>query len=264
MHYQPQGGWTNKPWTAPHASQNVVLHSDRLRQPLRLQKPRHIFVNSMSDLFHDEVPDEFLDEVFAVMAMASRHTFQILTKRPQRMHDYLTDPDTSRRIASVVLLQHVTCEKDGVMSIELYSHTYWPLPNVWLGVSVEDQRRANERIPILMEIPEAVAFLSCEPLLGPINIDDAMYGAGTYGSVDWFGQTDGFGYEAFIHWVIVGAESGPNARPMDDDWVRSLRDQCVAANVPFFFKQRAHGGHKEIEPLLGGILWHQLPARRSP
>ncbi len=257
-------GWTQKPWTAPHAAQNVVLHPDRLSQPLRWQKPRHIFVNSMSDLFHQEVPDSFLDEVFAVMAMAPRHTFQILTKRPQRMHDYLTDPETSRRIASVVLHQHATCEKDGVMSIELYNHAYWPLPNVWLGVSVEDQRRAIERVPILMEIPAVVRFLSCEPLLGPINIDDAMYGARTYGPMDWFGQTDGFGHEAFIHWVIVGAESGPNARPMDDDWVRSLRDQCVAANVPFFFKQRAHKGHKEIDPLLYGILWQQLPVRRSP
>lgn len=264
-------GWTTQPWTAKNAKDNVQLHPDRLDQPLRWKKPRLIFVNSMSDVFHDQVPDAFIDAVFAVMAMAARHTFQILTKRPQRMHDYLTDPDTPGRIAAVILNQSSTPEY-GVLSIEVYNQTHWPLPNVWLGVSVEDQRRARERIPLLQTTPAVVRFLSCEPLLKPLDLTAYLPHRSVYdphidlggcalcGHLPSWHGTD----IAWIDWVIVGAESGPGARPMDDDWVRAIRDQCQAADTAFFFKQRASsGGRKELDPVLDGRQWLELPRSQA-
>lgn len=212
-------GWTTKPWTAPHAAENVQLDRLRVMQPLHWRKPRRIFVNSMSDLFHDQVPDAFLAEVFATIQSAPRHLFQVLTKRPARMQAWMLDPPQS-------LLQ-----PDGAG---------WPPPNLWLGVSVEDQRRANERIPLLLQTPAVVRFVSCEPLLGPLDL------------TPWLHRLD---------WVIVGAESGPGARPMDDAWVRALRDQCQAAQVAFWFKQRADiYGRKQLSPVLDGRLWHEWPA----
>lgn len=165
---------------------DVATHNDRLGQPLRWKRPRRIFVNSMSDLFHLDVPDDFIERVFAVMAHAKQHTFQVLTKRPDRMRH------VARYIADI---------------------NGRPLPNVWLGVSVEDQETADERIPILLDTPAAVRWISAEPLLGPINLHERL------------------------DWVVAGGESGPNARPMHPDWLRSLRDQCNAAGVDFLFKQ---------------------------
>lgn len=175
-----------------------LVHS-ALDQPLRWKRPRRIFVNSMSDLFHENVPGRVVDDVFAVMAEAHWHTFQVLTKRPKRAADWF---------ASVAV----------------------PLPNVWLGVSVEDQKAADERIPLLLQCPAAVRFLSCEPLLGRVSICQWMFRRETAERFpDHAGQR--------IGWVIAGGESGPGARPMHPDWARSLRDQCAAAGVPFLFKQ---------------------------
>ena len=207
------------PWNAINAAENVVLHPDRLHQPFEWREPSRVFVNSMSDLFHEQVPNNYIDQVFGVMAQARPHTFQILTKRPERMRAYLTSPDRNAKVALAAI---------GIP----YPQWQWPLPNVWLGVSVEDQRAADERIPHLLETPAAVRFLSCEPLIGPVDLErwlvyyDSLYGE------PWGSRGD-------LHWVIVGGESGPKARPMHPDWARSLRDQCVAAGVPFFFKQ--HG-----------------------
>lgn len=160
---------------------DLQLRPERLEQPLQWKKPKVIFVNSMSDLFHDEVPDEFIRDVFKTMQSASWHTFQVLTKRPERL-------------------------------AELAQQLPWP-DNVWMGVSVENQRWTS-RIDDLRKVPAAVRFLSCEPLLGPLqlNLRD-------------------------ISWVIVGGESGPKARPMNPAWARSIRDQCRDAGVAFFFKQ---------------------------
>jgi protein gp37 len=182
----------------------LTVHPDALDLPLRWTKPRRIFVNSMSDLFHDEVPDWFIAEVFGVMARSPRHTFQLLTKRHGRMRSLLGD-DGTRLLGAAV--NEMTAQA-------LYDQ--WPVPNVWLGVSVEDQKWAQTRVHALLTTPAAVRWLSCEPLLGPVDLE---------------------GYVGALDWVVVGGESGRNARPMQVDWARGLRDQCVAQEVPFFFKQ---------------------------
>lgn len=187
---------------------------DRLELPLKLKKPQRIFVNSLSDLFHEQVPVEFIDQVFAVMARAPQHQFQILTKRAERMKDY--------------------CSEGGDPETTLIAN--WPLHNVWFGVSVEDQKTADERIPLLLQTPASVRFLSCEPLLGPLDLSKWLHPFEI--SVDENGRDLGSASGGSdIDWVIVGGESGPDARPMHPDWVRSIRDQCQAAGVPFFFKQ---------------------------
>lgn len=211
----------------------VRLNEDALLVPLRWTRPRKIFWNAHGDLFHPNVPDEWIDRQFAVMALTPQHTHQVLTKRPDRMWEYVTrlveEPSqlTARRFAQV-WPSGVKTPKDGITL---------PLANVWLGTSVEDQTRADERIPHLLATPAAVRFLSCEPLLGPIDlvetgaIETDSYGPGhTPSAVRTFTR-------GLVDWVIVGGESGPGARPMHPDWARSLRDQCEAAGVAFHFKQ---------------------------
>lgn len=207
----------------------IVLHPERLAQPSSWKRPRRVFVNSMSDLFHPEVPDEFIVRTFGVMASTERHQFQILTKRPRRALQLLAEEFRKPSIAASLAQQRAIT---------------WPLPNVWLGVSVEDQRWADQRIPLLLETPAAVRFLSCEPLLGPLCLDH------------WQGTNS-------LDWVIVGGESGPQARPMAVEWARSIRDQCVEANVAFFFKQ--WGGHtpKAGGRTLDGETWDQWPSPKT-
>ncbi|MCK4624350.1 MAG: phage Gp37/Gp68 family protein [Phycisphaerae bacterium] len=192
----------------------VTLHPDRLDQPLRWKKPRMIFVCSMGDLFHDDVPFEFIERIIAVAAICPRHIFQILTKRPARMRkfirwyvprnkNYLFDPERvapDYRYAANVPVQDAT----------------WPLPNVWLGVTVESPE-CYERIAHLKNTPAVMRFVSIEPMLAGIKLTEDTL--------------------RMLDWVIVGGETGPGARPMDPAWARGVRDQCVAANVPFFFKQ---------------------------
>ena len=201
----------------PDGFGKIICHKDRLDIPLRWQRPRMIFVNSMSDLFHDEVPDEFITKVFAVMALTPRHTYQVLTKRHGRMHALVNDDWFKEQI------WRDAWELDPRGDIILNTETPWPFPNVWLGVSVEDQKWADIRIPKLLGTPAVVRFLCAEPLLGPVNL------------WPWL---DACRVDADrLHWVICGGESGPDARPMHPDWARALRDQCVTAEVPFFFKQ---------------------------
>lgn len=183
---------------------DLKLWPARLDIPLRWTKPRRIFVNSMSDLFHKDVPDGFIEQVFDVMERAHWHTFQVLTKRAERMSRM------NNRVA----------------------------PNIWLGVSVEDEQRKEERIGPLQATAAGLRFLSCEPLLGPL---------GTL-------NLDGIG------WVIVGGESGHGARPMDPAWAREIRDQCLAQRVPFFFKQWGGVHKKEAGRELDGREWSQFPA----
>lgn len=217
--YQPvvdkKGRWTGK----------INLLSDKLDEPLRWRKPARIFVNSMSDLFHEWIfetgNESFVDEIFAIMAATPHHIYQILTKRPKVMRDYICN---SRRDVYVehaletIYSEHGWCPPD----------FEWPLPNVLLGVSVEDQKAADERIPLLLQTPAALRFLSCEPLLGPVDPMLAVPGHPDPDSI--FGP-------AGVSWIIAGGESGPNARPMHPDWPRLLRDSARAAGIAFFFKQ---------------------------
>ena len=190
----------------------VTLRPDRLDQPLRWRRPRRVFVNSMSDLFHDSIPDEYIARVWQVMGAAPQHTYQILTKRHARMRSWV-----SRWLSGEIA--------------EPYDARPAPLPPparsvldcVWLGVSAENQQWADIRIPALLDTPAAVRFVSAEPLLGRIDLTGLLVTAGGSEQVDW---------------VIVGGESGPGARPMHPDWARLLRDQCGDAGIAFFFKQR--------------------------
>lgn len=212
----------------PERFDKVVLRGPAfLGQPLRWRKPRRVFVNSLSDLFHTDVPDEFIALVFAVMAEAPHHTFQLLTKRHGRMRSLLSRPDWPLMVADA------GCQLPdwGVPLIadEHWSPPQWPLPNVWLGVSVEDQKYADLRIPALLETPAAVRWISAEPLLGPVTFRWA-----TWAPIVNANNLDGL---RSLDWIVVGGESGPGARPMHVDWARALRDQCAVAGVPFLFKQ---------------------------
>jgi protein gp37 len=265
-------GFTKQPWTANYASENVVLHPERLAQPLSWKKSRRVFVNSMSDLFHEQVSNMFIMEVFSVMAEAERHTFQILTKRPERMR-------------SVIRWLGKLWEGEPP----------WPLPNVWLGVSAEYQRQADERIPLLLQTAAAVRFVSLEPLLGPIDLgpylggdagDDGRGPCGACGRArDDYWMCSSFAPNPCnwpkLDWVIVGGESGgPEARRLlrkasvvldasgaisfdvpepKAGWVRSIRDQCNAANVAFLFKQWGGPTPKSGGRLLDGRTWDEYP-----
>ena len=236
-----QDAYTDLPWTKKNAPKNVKLHPGRFDQPLRWSKPRRIFVNSMSDLFHELVPFEFVDRVFAVMALAPRHTFQVLTKRPERMAEYATTEDRAQRIGAYMRLDVILerSELQGLRGDETArwrrEGAPWPLPNIWLGTSVEDQRVVG-RVDHLRRTPAAVRFLSCEPLIGPLNLD----------------LED-------IHWVIVGGESGRGHRPIEAQWVRDIRTQTEAAGAAFFFKQwgglKPKSGGRELD----GRTWNEMP-----
>jgi protein gp37 len=208
-----------------------------LLDPLKWKEPRRIFVNSMSDLFHENVTDEMRDKIFAVMALCPQHTFQVLTKRPERMLAYLSDDNpryTIRRIFDAA--EKIDAENGYVFDCDIYK----PLSNVHLGVSVEDQKTADLRIPLLLQTPAAVRFISAEPLLGPVNLG-ALKLDGPNAWTTHECKLDGLSVRSngspALGWVIVGGESGAGARPMHPDWARSLRDQCKAAGVPYFFKQ---------------------------
>lgn len=190
----------------------VRLWPERLEQPLKWSDPSMVFVNSMSDVFHADIPEDFVRHAFEVMLTADWHTFQVLTKRPGRAIRFMD--------------RHADLVEGGVLP-----------PHIWIGASVENQE-VDHRVRQLRQVPAAVRFLSCEPLIGPLDLD--LSG---------------------IHWVIVGGESGPVRRPMKEEWVLAVRDQCRAAGVPFFFKQwggrTPKAGGRELE----GELWDQMPAR---
>jgi protein gp37 len=223
-----------------------------LVKPLRWKRPRRVFVCAHGDLFHESVPDEWIDRVFAVMALARQHTFQVLTKRASRMRDYCKGPWQPRLIPYLKAWQKRPAGHGVILETANGS-----LPNVWLGVSVEDQARADERIPDLLATPAAVRWLSCEPLLGPVDLREVPAAkGGTARSL--FGPLSGYcprhfprkncgcpQMQARLDWIVVGGESGPDARPMHPDWARSLRDQCRVAGKPFFFKQFGEWLHSD-------------------
>lgn len=207
----------------------------QLDKPLKRQKPTTYFACSMGDLFHESVPFEWVDKVFAVMALCPQHTFQVLTKRPARMAYYLSCyyPHDSSTLIGIRAQIHKINPK-------AYTHSKfpWPLPNVWLGTTTENQAMADKRIPYLKKCPAAIRFLSVEPMLGPVSVDPG------------------------IDWVICGCESGNNARPMEPIWAMSLRDQCLSANVPFFMKQMQIGGKlvKEINQFPEHMRIREVPS----
>lgn len=224
-----------------HFNGKVRCHADVLGVPLRWKKPRRIFVNSMSDLFHKDVPFEFIDQVFAVMALTPRHTYQILTKRPERMAEYLAEEHRDLIIDAAVwdIKPEFAAKRElGETIVRDYDVVKLPLPNVWLGTSVEDQAALDLRWPWLAKCPAAVRFLSVEPMLGAIDFLRTPRPGHT---IDWLTGEQETAREKVnaprIDWVICGGESGPQARPMHPDWARWIRDQCQDAGVPFFFKQ---------------------------
>lgn len=233
---------------------SVTLHPERLNQPFKYKNPRRVFVCSMGDLFHNDVPFEFIKAVLARTCGITTecHTFIVLTKRPARMKAFF---------------EWMTIEPSlGKIGIE------WPLPNIWLGVTAENQDQADKRIPLLMDIPATVRFVSVEPMLGPVDL------------TPWLPHYLDFSYTTDpprLDWVIAGGETGTGARPIHPDWVLSLRDQCVASKTPFFFKSWGEfgslvkGGKKNNTNLadwiplkvgkkrfgrnIDGVEWNQYP-----
>ena len=226
----------------------VTLHPDRIGEPLNRKKPTMYFVCSMGDIFNEKVPDAFIDAVFATMALCPQHTFQVLTKRVDRMEKYLNEAE--KRIEAYFMHDEQTAQFQ------------YPLPNVWLGVTAENQEQADKRIPILLDTPAALRFVSVEPMLDEINLDGlglewggSYYGtkctkcgnAGSSGIVlgcceddIWCGECGSREHIEdlpTLDWVIIGGETGAGARPLQYEWVKDIQEQCKAANVPFFFKK---------------------------
>jgi protein gp37 len=204
-------GHSAKPWTPKNAADNVILHEARLLVPASWRSPRRIFVNSMSDLFHELVPDDFIGRVFETMKRADHHIYQVLTKRPERMRDWFAG-DVGRAWAGD------------------------PLPHVWLGTSIENNRWVG-RADALRDTPAAIRFISAEPLLAPLDELDLTA----------------------IDWLIVGGESGSSHRPMKEEWVLQLRDKARDADTAFFFKQWGGRTPKAGGRELGGRTWDEFP-----
>jgi protein gp37 len=221
-----------------------LASDDVLTQPLRWTRPRQIFVNSMSDLFHENVPDEWIDRIFAVIAMSAHHIFQILTKRPERMKEYFSKVEERRTNIGGWIKGNF---RQNVNDKDWAYLTTFPIENVWLGVSVENQKTADERIPLLLETPAAIRWLSCEPLLEEVDLTnlrivypvklDALTGAffSQNGAIITDKDVPEIGNK--IDWVVVGGESGTNHRKCDVNWIRSIARQCHAVDVPVFIKQ---------------------------
>jgi len=201
---------------------DIFVDEDMLMAPLRWKRPRKIFVCSQTDLFGEFVSDEQIDQVFAAMALCPQHTFQVLTKRPERMRQWATNDGNEDDESMRDRMDEAAARNFEACHANMNPPERWPLPNVWLGVTAENQARADERIPLLLQTPAAKRFVSVEPMLGPVDLQNHPM----------FWQSN-----AKIDWVICGGESGHGARPMHPDWARSLRDQAVAAGVPFMFKQ---------------------------
>jgi len=281
----PDGTWTG----------HTAMRQHVLNAPLHWRKPRRIFVCSMGDLFHETVPDEWIDKVMAVAALRPQHTFLVLSKRPERMASYFSRGPSDMATGERGWLDAINDASMDIVSAPVFpSLKYgmihgvpWPLPNIHLGVTAENQEQADTRIPILLQIPAAVRFVSVEPMLGPVDLKQWFSELlGTFVQVPQ-SEADLHCYPQEVHaradgidHVICGGESGPGARPMHPDWVRSLRDQCVQSGTPFLFKQwgawihesqytggefedvdweRKKVGKKAAGRILDGRTWDQYP-----
>ena len=251
-------------------------------KPLHWRKPRRIFVCSMGDLFHENVPFETIDRVFAIMALCPQHTFQCLSKRADRMREYFSRDDLAAAIlqASEDMVGRIKT----TWFLKIGGPSQWPLPNVWLGVTAENQEAADERIPYLLETPAVVRFVSCEPMLEPVDLSYDGLGimcpeCGGTGEItdpehpmhpdktleppdeNWCLACCGDPAPVVVgvDWVICGGESGPGARLMDPDWARLLRDQCRDVGVPFFMKQMSGTTKHERENIPPDLMIRDFP-----
>lgn len=215
------GGLTRMVNDRPDWTNRVRCLPERLELPFGWKNHRCILVSSMSDLFHPDVPEDFIDRVFAVMALCPRHVFHVLTKRPERMREVV-----HRLARSISPLENAARAMGYTFRWEGISLLPWPISWIWLGVSVEDQATADQRIPILLDTPATVRFVSYEPALEAVDLQYAAFNG-----ADSLSALEG------LHWFIAGGEFGPHARPSHPDWFRAVRDQCQVARVPFFFKQ---------------------------
>lgn len=312
-------GLTTQTKAGPVWNGTFRFNAQWLEQPLHYTRPSRVFVCAHGDLFGEGVPDEWIDKVFAVMALCPQHDFQVLTKRPARMRQYLTEaPDRREREKAIehwreeigvrFMLDPANHRIDGkglhfahgcaeyrlqsIFKCTGAQYGSWPriqfggcipalpLKNVWLGVSVEDQARADERIPELLATPAAVRFISAEPLLEAIDLTAAWHGENALDSECWGqcawcekgytplhncqeGKGDPDKWRSGLDWVIVGDESGRKRREVDLDAVRSIRDQCAAAGVAFFLKQLHIGGKKVGLPELDGVRHDAMPVREA-
>jgi protein gp37 len=223
----------------------IQLFPERLEEPLKLRKPSKIFVCSVADLFHEDVPDEFIDKVMATVIACPQHTFQILTKRADNMRDYF---------------------KQGFDAGQWFDNQF---PNLWLGTTCENQEQADKRIPILLQIPAAVRFVSVEPLLSPVDIQRYLkpeYFLGLEGVEKARAFANGWAgthWLEHLNWVIAGSESGKNRRSAEADWFRSLRDQCIDTGTPYFLKQMEADGKVVGMPELDNVIWNQFPEENT-
>lgn len=238
---KPQPASTENPWgykgvTEPRWTGKIAVIEDRIQDPIRWKRPRMVFVNSMSDLFHEGVTDETIDRIFTSMALAPKHIFQVLTKRPERMQKYM-----ARLSKNIDPLEKCARKIGHTFLFENLPLLGWPIRNVWLGVSVEDQETANYRIPLLLQTQAEIRWVSYEPALGPVDflrihydntveINSLTGDHGVYRPLQ--GKSD-----SKLDWIVVGGESGPGARPFHVNWARNTVTQGKAAGVPVFVKQ---------------------------
>ena len=277
-HIPSRASLTRDTKAGPVWNGEIRVNEEWMDQPLRWKRPRMIFVCAHGDLFHEKVPDEVLDRVFAVMALSPQHTFQVLTKRSARLRDYINRPhgyfDHQRREDTAIERACWDILRDRRTLSENLIKWPWPLPNVWLGVSAEDQKRADERIPDLLATPASIRFVSAEPLLGPINLRRIRIAPDHHTIID---ALDGYAVagkpgreRTMLDWVIVGGESGRGARPMHPAWARQIRDQCENAGVPFFFKQwgiwavaSEANGHDDSDMSRNDAVWLHSDGRQT-
>lgn len=290
QHHPSRAGLTRETKAGPVWNGKLRFNEEWLTQPLAWKRPRMVFVCAHGDLFHEDVPDEWIDKVFAVMALAPHHTFQVLTKRAERMRRYCSDRNTPRRVHEIVCDMALMMRLDVTLIAPGMLETFappgprvhlgrWPLANVWKGVSAEDQDRAIDRVPHLLLMPAAVRFVSAEPLLdlidfhrlpyldGEMNalkpspwLDEIEHWRGTSADweaefLDWFDLHEmptGGHMHPVLDWVIAGGENGP--RPMLAEWAQQIRDQCAAVGTAFFFKQ--WGSHIPAgQTMANGKVW---------
>lgn len=247
QHHPSRAGLTRETKAGPVWNGTIRFNEEWLGQPLHWKRPRMVFVCAHGDLFHEDVPNAWIDRVFAVMALSPQHTFQVLTKRAERMRAYLSRHRWHLWAAAGRIIDAHRWENlPPIMGCD-----YTPLPNVWLGISAEDQQRADERVPELLATRAAVRFVSAEPMLGPISFETICARGGSVHDAlrGWVWGED---HGPKLDWIIAGGENGP--RPMQAEWAQSIRDQCATAGTAFFFKQ--WGSHIPAgQTMANGKVW---------